>query len=351
MRVSPMKIVWTIVTLAIGVVALLSVKPSLLPASAHFVLKTPGSQIIALRGWLVVAFAVAALFMVIVGIIRKATIRRGGFALLIGAILLVTAGLHGATMYSRGLANPGRLGPDQGVTVSSPGNGAITVLQYNTLGGKTNVIDIVELVQSNGVDVVTLPETSSQMGADIVAELGVRGLSFQQFDTGTSGYDADYDSTVLLVSSDLGSYTSVPVFDSAAGMPAAVRAVSSDGTGPDLIAVHPIAPSNTHIEKWRAQIAATYGLCTTYPNAIISGDFNSTVDHQAALGLADACADAGAQAGSGAVGTWSTSIPSFFGSPIDRVLAPHTFTGTDAAIVDVGKSDHRGLLVRLTPVS
>lgn len=350
MKVTPMKVVWTIVTLILGAAALVTVKPSVFARSAELALSVPGAQLIALRGWIICVFVVAALFLMIVALIRRVTIHRGGFAFLMGLILLVAAALHGVTLYSRGLSNPGSLGPDTGVSASGAGDGSITVLQYNTLGGKTTAIEIVELIEANGVDVVTLPETSSSMGQEIVQELANRGKTFTQFDTGTSGYDADYESTVLLVSSSLGSYTSATVFDDLTGKPSAVRAVSSDGSGPDLIAIHPVAPSTDSLENWKEQITATYQLCSTYPNAIISGDFNSTADHQAAAGFGDSCTDAAVQAGSGGIGTWSTSVPSFFGSPIDRVLTPADYSGTDAAIVQVGESDHRGVLVRLSPV-
>lgn len=344
-----MKVVWSIVTALLAAAALITVKPEILPQSAELVLTMPWSQIIALRGWLVVAFALAALFMMIVAIIRRVTLHRGGFAFLIALVFLVTAGLHGATMYSHGLANPGSLGPDPGITVAGTGNGAITVLEYNTLGGATTPAEIVELIAANGVDVVTLPETSSDMGKQIVQELANRGLNFQQFDTGTADTEADYDSTVLLISNALGNYTAAAAFDNTDGAPAAVRAVSSDGSGPDFIAVHPIAPTKGNMVEWRQQIEAAYGLCAAYPDAIIAGDFNSTVDHQKAAGFD--CYDGAAQAGSGAVGTWSASLPTFFASPIDRVLPPQSYEGTDSAIVEVGGSDHRGLLVRLTPKS
>lgn len=342
------KIIWTVIALVLGALALLTVRPELFGPIADMVLKTPGSQVIALRGWLVIVFGVAGLFMLIVAIIRRVSIHRGGIAFLIAAVFFLTAGLHGATMYSRGLENPGGLSPDRGITAASPGDGSITVLQYNTLGGKTTAINIIEVIEANGVDVVTLPETSSEMGAEIVAELAARGQNFQQFDTGTSGYEADYDSTVLLISSALGSYTAADAFPN--GGPSSVRAVSSAGTFPDFVAVHPIAPVSNRSEEWREQIDAVYGLCEALPRAVISGDFNSTADHQAALGYRDTCTDAVAQGGSGAVGTWSTSVPSFFGSPIDRVLAPSGYEGTEAAVVQVGESDHRGVLVRLTPV-
>lgn len=246
-------------------------------------------------------------------------------------------------LIERGISNPGKLDSDRGVSLSAQGNGDITVLTYNTLGGQTAMKLVSELVVNNGVDVVILPETSVAHGHELVTMLAKNGLDFQQFDNHASEYDPEFRSTVLLVSRALGSYEESDLASSLAG---GVSARPVTGEGPVFIGVHPIAPLPALIDQWRWETHSVYSLCSE-PNFIMAGDFNSTVDHQMAHGFS--CADGAYEAGSGAVGTWPASTPAILSAPIDRVLHDgKRYTGSDAAVVRVGDSDHRGLLVRLS---
>ena len=56
------------------------------------------------------------------------------------------------------------------------------------------------------------------------------------------------------------------------------------------------------------------------------------------------------QAGAGALGTWPARLSELLSSPIDRVLTTtNEYRGSEATTVDLGGSDHRGVMVRLTP--
>ncbi|MCF2707398.1 endonuclease/exonuclease/phosphatase family protein [Arcanobacterium haemolyticum] len=352
MNITPMKVIWGLLALVIGAFAVLTIKPDLIPALAPYTLYGPLAQILALRGWLVVVCGAAAVFFLVVAGIRRSLLGRGRIALTLALVLLATSGLHAVTMLSRGITVKSALGTDRGITQVATGDGSITVLQYNTRGGEVTAEALANLVEENGVDVVTLPETSTASGKELQAELAARGLDFQRFDTRTPATDADYDSTVMLVSDALGEYISADInFEQGSLSRTAIRVTSATGAGPDFVAIHPIAPSNLDTTAWRDNIRGAYSLCEAYPNAVIAGDFNSTADHEQALHMGSTCKDALAQAGSGAVGTWTTSLPWWFGSPIDRVMAPNGYEGSDAAIVDAGKSDHRGVIVRLTPTN
>lgn len=338
-----MKFVWGFLALIVGAIAVATIRPDMLPFVSDYVLVTPVAQVMSLRFWLVVFFVLAAIFFLIISLVRYKMVGAGRIASVLGVVLLGVGVIHGGIMFDRGINNPGNLGPDRGYSASGEGSGAITVLAYNTLGGETEMADVADIVASNGVDVVSLPETSSARGEELVALLGERGLTFQQFDTGTDQFDAEFESTVLLVSNALGEYRTS---DTAPAEVSAVSVVPANGVGPEFVAVHPIAPVPELMDDWRTQIDSVYALCADTSNAIIAGDFNSTVDHQLALGYD--CADGAAEAGAGAMGTWPASLPPITGSPIDRVL--HTggnYEGQDAALVSVGDSDHRGLLVRL----
>ncbi len=350
MRLTPMRLVWGLLALIIALASLVTVKPELFDITAEYALRAPFAQILAMRGWLVVGFAAAGLFFLIVAAIRRAVAGRGRIAFTLALALFLVAGLHGGTMYSRGVEQADGLSSDTGVATGTAGDGSITVLQYNTLGGSVDVEALADVIETNGVDVLSLPETSTQTAQDLVVALAQRGKGFQQFDTGTSGYDADYRSTALLVSLAMGEYTQTDLFESTnEPTPLGVRVVPATGEGPALMAVHPIAPSSARLSVWREEIRQVYSLCGSEPNAIIAGDFNSTADHEAVLRLDSTCNDTVAQAGSGAVGTWTVKLPALLGSPIDRVLTTAAYEGSEAAIIDLGGSDHRGILVRLTP--
>ncbi|MDO4888997.1 MAG: endonuclease/exonuclease/phosphatase family protein [Actinomycetaceae bacterium] len=360
MKLRPMKFVWLVVALAIATVAVLSVYPSLLPQTNRLVLQAPYVQIIAIRGMQAIVLVLAALFLFIVSVVRRTVLDRGRIALGLAVVLVACAGFHGGLMFSRGLTNHETLSPDSGITQAGAGDGSITVMQYNTEGGKVSREELADLVEANGVDVITLVETSQSMGAELVQELAARGLTFVQFDNDQSRYAADWGSSVILVSTGLGDYAPIDVPPSLAqtGVPVVALAPAS-GQGPKIVVVHPVAPagwgaltglSNERLATWRAQVTASYDLCTQMPDAIIAGDFNSTADHEQALG-ARGCRDAMNQAGSGGLGTWPSNLPTLLSSPIDRIMSPSGYRGDQALVTEAGQSDHRGIIVRLKPRS
>lgn len=331
-----MRFVWGALALVVAAAAVITVKPELV--AADLMLQTPFAQIIAMRGWIVVGFLAMGLFFLIIGAIRFFLVRRGRIALTFSIAILLVAGLHAGTMYARGIDNREALSSD-------PAEGAVTVLEYNTMGGAVSSSDLAHTIAESDVNVVTLPETSTETGQEIVGELAQEGLEFQQFDTGTSGYEADYRSTVMLVSTSLGQYEQAALPSDSQGL----KAVPTDGDGPAFIAVHTLSPGRDHMEAWASEIEQAYELCGSEDNAIIAGDFNSTADHQAALDAPKSCNDAVKQAGSGSLGTWPANVPPLLSSPIDRVLTTAPYEGSEAALVDLGGSDHRGVIVRLNP--
>lgn len=341
-----MKVVWGLLALVVAILAGITLDPDRL-GLADATLSFPFAQVISMRGVIMVALLIAAIFFAIIGAIRHRMLDRGRIAGALALVLLLVGIGHGAIIYDRGVANPSQLGPDRGLTQSQTGDGSITVLTYNTLGGATTPTQLVDVIVSDGVDVVVLPETSTADGEQLVALLAEQSMSFQQFDNGTSQYNPDFESTVLLISSSLGEYVQTSASNDSRS---SVSAAPANGSGPQIIGAHPIAPVPALHDQWRTDIAGTYDLCQTDGSFILAGDFNSTVDHQLALG-AD-CTDGGEEAGSAGLGSWPSGLPSLLGSPIDRVLHDGgTYRGTDARLVDVGGSDHRGLVVRLTPQS
>ncbi len=341
-----MKFVWGFfATILVGLGAL-TLRPDLIPGFAELALSTPIAHLIAVRSWLFIAFAGVAIFLLIFSLIRYKLVDAGRIALATGLMYLLMATVHGGTVWARGLENPDQLGPDRGITSAGYGSGEITVLTYNTLGGSIDADALADAIQHNGVDVVVLTETSTARGAQMADNLRARGADFQQFDTGTDEYATEFESTVMLVATTMGEYAQV---SSADGLPASVTATPASGQGPRIVAVHPFAPTLEGLERWRTDIEAIYGLCSGTGPFIIAGDFNSTIDHQMILG-AD-CRDGAIEGGSGGLGTWPSRLPNVLGTPIDRVLHDGSFEGVDAMQIELGNSDHRGIIVRLAPLA
>lgn len=339
-----MKYVWGILATLLVIAGALTLRPDLIPGFADIALSAPMAHLIAVRMWLAIAFFGVALFLLIFSLIRYKLLNAGRIAGATGLAFLLMAVCHAGTVYMRGLEDPDQLGPDRGITTAGIGNGEITVLTYNTLGGSVDTAHLADQIKHNGVDVVVLPETATARGDQMRELLAERGLTFQQFDTGTDEYQPEFGSTVILVSEAMGEYMQVT---SAPGHPASVTVVPANGAGPRITGVHPFAPTLESLDKWRADIDTTYSLCSEPGPFIMAGDFNSTIDHQRLVG--GTCNDAGIEAGAGGLGTWPTRIPHLLGTPIDRVLHDGSYVGVDAMLVESGTSDHRGLIVRLAP--
>ncbi|MFY9262733.1 MAG: endonuclease/exonuclease/phosphatase family protein [Actinomycetaceae bacterium] len=342
-----MTIVAAVLAGILSVLAVASVRPDFLGITSDLVLRTPLAQIMSARIWLAAVFLLVAMLFMVVAAARGKRSGRGRIAGTLAIVFLMTGVLHGGIVLDRGWKVESELGEDYGITADGYGDGSITVLTYNTLGGETSMEALADVVVANGVDVIVLPETATARGDELVGLLGQRGLEFQHFDTGIDMYDAEFRSTILLVADSLGQYR---MSDLISGTSAAVAAEPVSGEGPVFVGVHPIAPLPEFIDSWQAEIDAVYALCATDTPLVMAGDFNSTVDHQLALGYH--CTDAARQAGSGAVGTWPSFAPAKLGVPIDRVVHDGSlYEGTSAAVIEVGDSDHRGLLVRLTPLA
>lgn len=339
-----MKYLWGLIGAALVAVAIISVRPNVFGLSAYE-LQFPFAQLIAMRGLLAVAFLICGLLFGIFAVIRYKAVNAGRIAASLAVVMVFVGVAHAGTVWWRGISNPDRLSTDRGVSMEGRGNGQITVLTYNTLGGATDSDQLARIIADEGVDIVVLPETSTARGNDLVDKLAQSGYSFQHFDTSTPQYNAEFESTVVLVSDALGKYRTTSVADDHRS---GVSVAPVNGNGPQIFGVHPVAPDYSLMPNWRKEITQTYSLCAAKGPFILAGDFNSTVDHQLALG--SKCADAGAQAAVGGLGSWPAWTPELFAAPIDRVLTDGSYRGTEGRMVRVGGSDHRGLLVRLVPI-
>lgn len=341
-----MKYIWGLLALVVVLAGALTLRPDLVPGFTDIALSAPIAHLVALRSWLLISFLGIAIFLFFFAAIRYKLVGMGRIALATGLAYLAMAIFHGGTLFARGLDNPDQLGPDRGITSAGHGNGEITVLTYNTLGGSADPEALAEAIERNGVDVVVLTETSTARGTEMAEMLATEGLQFQHFNTGTDEYATEFESTVVLITTAMGEYVQI---DSPENLRSSVTVVPASGQGPTIIAVHPYAPTLEGIDGWRSEITATYAMCSQPGPFIIAGDFNSTIDHQMVVG--GTCEDGAIEAGSGGLGTWPTGIPTLLGTPIDRVLHDGSYEGVDAMLIESGDTDHRGLIVRLAPVA
>ncbi len=301
------------------------------------------AQAVSLRGVIVVvAGAVLLLCLLLAAGVRRA--RR--FAGALAVVALAGGLLNAAVLAGRG-ATP--------TAIEEAGPGAVTVLAWNTLGDVPDVETLADLAAEHGADVIALPETTPGYAERLAALLGARGAPMQVL---AVSFDevAKARSTSLLVAEGLGEYR----VDEAAGgtsvLPSVV-AVPVDGDGPAIVAVHPVAPIPSTMQRWRDDLAWLSGACAA-DDTIIAGDINSTVDHWAGLGVdggdLGVCRDAAVAGGAGAVGTWPTGAPALLGSAIDHVVAGPSWRVVGAQVVggyDDAGSDHRPVLAQLTPAA
>lgn len=323
-----------VLTLALAAAAVLTLDPARIGLSTV----APVTQAIAMRPYLVAGFlalgAVLLLGVLLAALVGRRWARRG----VLGVVLLAVGAGHGAVLWDRGLgANP----------LPEAQDGALTVLTLNTLGGGASPEQVADAAHRSGADVLALPETSEENAHAVAERVTERtGAAFQVFVHRTGEWDAS--STALLVSEELGLYEQSPAPQTAHG---AVRAEPVDGSGPVLVAVHPMSPHapGPAMERWRADLAAVTEPCRSVPGVVVAGDFNATLDH-APMRDIGSCVDASTEGGVGGVATWPATLPRLVGAHIDHVLVDgDVYTVDAAAVMAVGESDHRAVVAQLSP--
>jgi hypothetical protein len=331
----------------LAAVALLALAAAVLVASWPQLLglqrELPIAQVVSLRG-VIVAGAAA---LVVLSLLLALTVRRARrFAGALAVIALVGGLLNTAVLAGRGAGG-------EGFQTASPAS--VTVLVWNTLGEAPGARGLADLVLDTDAQVVALPETTEAYGVEVAELLRAEGVGMQVLARAYSDY-AKADSTVLLVAESLGEYRIDDGVGGTAILPSVVARPAS-GQGPSLAAVHPVAPLPRYMDSWRADLEWAAGVCDE-DDMIMAGDFNSTLDHWAGLGVdggqLGVCSDAADAAGAGAIGTWPTSAPPLLGSAIDHVLAGPAWEVTGARVIgdrDGAGSDHRPVLAQLTPAA
>ncbi|TBN57323.1 endonuclease/exonuclease/phosphatase family protein [Glaciihabitans arcticus] len=300
------------------------------------------AQAVSLRG---LAIAVAACCIVGLGLLAlvSTTVRR--LAASLALVFFVFVLLSGAVVATRGLGNP---------ALETKSDNDITVLSWNTLGDAPGAEAIAKLALDSEADIIVLPETTKALGDDVAGRMAAANRMMWSY---TLAYDqvSKARSTTLLVSDDLGEYR----FDAGARTTSVLPSIVAtpvSGTGPTIIAVHPVAPIPGELDNWRSDLQWLRDACNG-PNVIMAGDFNSTIDHFAGLGNGDGtvlgdCRDAAALTDNAAVGTWPTTLPALAGAPIDHIMQTANWRVSGMRVYesyDAYGSDHRPIIAQLSP--
>ena len=289
---------------------------------------TPFAQVVALRGPVGAALALAGLALLLP---RRRALVPFAVVLLLGAVA------QAAVLAQRGL------GAGEASAAARPAD-AVTVLVLNTQGS-VGAEELAALVVAQHADVVVLPETLRATAERAAALAAEQGRSLQVLaDDGAGG---TVGATALLVDDELGTYV---IADHHPG-PLASFTARGDGSGPVVAAVHPYPPLPGDMDTWRAGTTTVVGLCTTTAD-VVAGDFNATLDHPALADRPPGCADA-AEGRVAASGTWPSTWPRSLSAPIDHVLVDEArWTVHAVTVLDPQPgTDHRGLVAVLVPAS
>ena len=327
-----------VVILAVGACLLIALWPQVFGLATAPVV----AQVVSLRGLAVAVALVLVLGLTLVALIAPVARR---FTASLAIALLAFALVSTAVLATRGFGGPG---------FESATESDVTVLSWNTLGDAPGAEAIANLALETGAEVVVLPETTNALGLQIADLMAASGSTMSVF---TTAYDevSKARSTTLLVSAALGEYESDATLETTSVLPTVV-ATPVDGTGPTIIAVHPVAPIPGEMQHWRDDLQWLKAACTG-GNVIMAGDANSTLDHYAGLATADGaaigdCFDGADATGNAAVGTWPAALPALLGAPIDHVMATANWRFTGFRVIqshDGFGSDHRPVLAQPSP--
>lgn len=342
-----LRLLGILVTVVFAIAAALVTWPQFFRMERTF----PFAQIVSLRGALVVAFAVIAVLMLLLCLARTTR----AFAASILVVALLAGGANLAVLVLRGLGS---------ATLPAKTEQSLRVMTWNTAGEATDPAVIARTAVSMEADIVALPETTIESGAQVAIAMRDMGhpmwAHHENFGEREDYPDWDANSTTLLISPDLGDYAVVESTSDGTTNTSAVPSVVAmpvDGDGPIVVAVHAVAPRQDAMGSWRNDLQWVADQCAA-DDVILAGDFNATVDHMDRLGAGTGtlghCRDAAVETGNGAVGTWSTDWPPLLGTPIDHIMATDVWTPTGSVVLgslDQSGSDHRPMVVQYEPSS
>ena len=327
------------VLLAVAAVLVIALWPQLIGLERSPVI----AQVVSLRGTVVV---IAAALVVGFTLIALFSPRLRRFTASLALLLLVFCAVNVAVLATRGAG---------GGSFQTAAPGDVIVLSWNTLGDAPGAEAIADLAIEVDADVVVLPETSAETAGIVAAILSEAGHPMQALHLSLDEI-SKARTTSVLIGSDLGEYRRDDSAGTTDTLPS-VLAVPVDGTGPRIVAAHPVAPIPGEMAAWRQGLQWLADRCAGQ-NVILAGDLNSTLDHYTGMGTDDGelgrCQDAARETGVAAVGTWPAVLPPLLGAPIDHVMATPDWEIVGFRVIgsrDGDGSDHRPVVAELRPAS
>lgn len=332
------RILSAVIVLVVGAATVVFAWPTLFGLA-----RTPiVGQVVALRG---LGIAVALVIVVLFTLIALLSAKARRFCASIAVVMLAFVAINAAVLSTRGFGD---------LAFDTATDNDVTVLAWNTLGDAPGAEAIAELAIENNATVISLPESTQELGLEIAEIMAAAG---HPMSVHTVAYDqiAKARSTTVLISVSLGDYQVDSSLITTSVLPTVV-ATPVDGTGPTIIAVHALAPLPPMMAGWERDLGWLADACSG-DNVIMAGDFNATLDHFGGLATTQGaalggCFDAALATDNAAVGTWPTQLPALLGSPIDHVMSTPHWRVTGMRVIeshdDFG-SDHRPVIAQLSP--
>jgi endonuclease/exonuclease/phosphatase (EEP) superfamily protein YafD len=301
---------------------------------------SPLAFVVVSRGATTIVAVICIVVMLLLGILGR-RVRRA--LRLIIVWFSVLAGASALMVYNAGWSD----------TSATSHDNSLVIFSWNTMGAKAGSTNIAKLALDVQADVVTLPETTVDIGNEVAAAFSAAGKPMtvlsQKFD---DIYKAH--STTVLISKALGEYRLDTSIGDTGTSPSLV-AVPARQTSPTIVAAHVVAPDAAKLENWRTDLKWLATRCTQ-PNVIMAGDFNASIDNVSGLGPAPMgnCGDVGLKLGGASIGTWPQSLPPLLGTQIDHVFYSAEWKPVGFRVVtsvSAGASDHRPIVATIVPVT
>ncbi|WP_204061500.1 endonuclease/exonuclease/phosphatase family protein [Microbispora corallina] len=221
------------------------------------------------------------------------------------------------------------------------GGHPLRVLTANLNEGRADPQAIVDLIRRLHPDVVTLEELTPWLLDDLDAGGLSALLPYRVAQTGPGPTGTGIFSARPLTERT-GLFTPVGHH-----MPVA-ETTTPDGTPVEIVAVHPVAPVPETVGEWEEGVRTLPPAPSSGVTRILSGDFNSTLDHAVLRNLlATGYVDSAAETGNGLTMTWPAGHRLFPMVAIDHVLVDKRSFAVSTAIEDLPRSDHRGVFAEL----
>jgi endonuclease/exonuclease/phosphatase (EEP) superfamily protein YafD len=219
-----------------------------------------------------------------------------------------------------------------------PSGPTLRVMTANVLMGKADLDAVVDLVDRQEVDVLSVQELTTEAidgfnAAGLFEELPYRLEKPGEMAEGA----AIYSRHPMAAAPDL-------AIDGLFWMPAARISVPGGGDV-GFVAIHIAAPASfARIPHWRDELDAIHAADVHKQPRILAGDFNSTLDHSRFDAVLDrGYRDAAETVGNGMDGTWrAAGLP--LPVTLDHVLFNRFVAARDTTTHELPGSDHRSLM-------